>query len=64
MSKEKPGVCPECGSSRFKSEAPEFTDNDYHCEQALCCLECDCYWYEKYVFETKCVAVHGRNHKE
>lgn len=59
----KPGICPECGSSRFESDPLEFTD-DYHCGQALRCLDCDCYWYEKYMFENKRVEIHGRKHKE
>lgn len=63
MNNEKPGVCPECGSDHFEADAPEFT-SDYQCEQSLRCLDCDCYWYENYVFENKRVAVHGRKHKE
>lgn len=60
----KPGICPECGSDQFEADAPEFTNAAYRCEQALHCFDCDCYWYEKYVFESKCVTIHGREYKE
>lgn len=55
----KPGICPECGSDNSEADTPEFT-SDYQCEQAMHCPDCGCYWYEKYVFESKLVAIHGR----
>lgn len=63
MNNEKPGICPECGSDHFEADAPEFT-SDYQCAQAMHCLDCGCYWYEKYMFENKRVEIHGRNYKE
>ena len=59
----KPGICPECGSDNFEAATPKFT-SDYQCEQAIYCFDCGCYWYEKYVFESKCVTIHGRKYKE
>ena len=63
MNNEKPGICPECGSDHFEADAPTFT-SDYQCEQSMHCLDCDCYWYEKYVFESKCIAIRGREYKQ
>lgn len=63
MNNEKPGICPECGSDDFEAETPEFISY-YQCEQALRCLDCGCYWYERYVFEAKRVVIHGREHKQ
>lgn len=63
MNNEKPGICPECGSGEFEADTPEFT-SDYQCEQALRCLDCCCYWHERYVFEAKRVVIHGRKYKQ
>lgn len=63
MNDERPGICPECGSHHFEADTPEFI-SDYQCERAMRCLDCDCYWYEKYMFENKRVEIHGNNYKE